>query len=155
MKLTNLVILATLVTLTACGDVNINGNKAVIGGKKGETGSPVELMAGPCGLWEIVHYYNGATFSGRCEMIIEAGTTIQVKDPTNNDELVDTLLTEDKVMQIGEYEYPYLDDDFYMSQGVYFENVIGEDSEYCDIQLYDSKLTMDCGTFYFETSVLE
>ncbi len=56
-----------IASLSACGDIAINGTANINGGTKTSTG---DLYSGPCANWDIVGKYEDLTFYGSCEMEI-------------------------------------------------------------------------------------
>lgn len=155
----NVMIVAALMSLVACGDISINGNADVdLGG--GVVTHRDNLYAGPCGLWDIAGEWEGVTFSGRCQMEIDAGVVVTDYDLNWYTEQGKTAAVQESRALVSPItmtvDYPSIvDDDFDLDQNVLFDvvgtNEFNSKNESCDIQVLGGTMYVDCANFYFET----
>lgn len=158
----NVINLVAFLTLVAC-NVNINGEANVdAGGKERVIVERDDLLSGPCGLWDVAGRWEGATFSGRCQLSIEAGVEVIDEDVewykrfgnSGGPEAKTVTLTKPIVLTVTNEEW--LDYNFNITQRANV-TVVGEfefsyKPQLCDLTVVGERMYVDCYAFSFETT---
>lgn len=134
--------------LGAC-NVNINGEANVDTGGNTAPSHRDDLLTGPCGTWEIAGEWEGVTFSGRCQMEVDAGMVAF-------DNLEKEEVTLDSSLIITVPKPGYYDDDFYTTQLLLVKSVgtnpLTRSFESCYVTVISERLYVECGFYSFEAN---
>ena len=143
------IVLMIAISLTGACTVNVNGDANIDTGANTAPSHRDDLLSGPCGAWDVVGKWEGITFSGRCQMEIDANMVA-----FDNLEKEDVTLPSSLVITVPKSEH--YDDDFYTTQ-MLLVNTVGKNPlsrqiSSCYVTVVSDRLYVECGFYSFEAN---